>query len=151
MRRAEHAARPTEVRAQGAGWLLAEAAAGVGHGLHSRAPLLLAALLAEDALPLSALRSASGQVRFPCAQTVCKLAPLVLWMIIPMDSGAVLTSMQPHLCTCQVCCVLSRQKCDACASSLAFAVSLNFDTNLLGTRFQVTWQPVPRGTGLCSF
>lgn len=59
---AEHAARPTEARAQGAGWLLAEAAAGVGHGLHSRAPHLLAALLAEDALPLSALRSASGQV-----------------------------------------------------------------------------------------
>ncbi len=48
---------------QGAGWLLAEAAAGVAHGLHSRAPLLLSTLLAEGVLPLSALCEASGRVR----------------------------------------------------------------------------------------
>ncbi|KAK9845304.1 hypothetical protein WJX81_002986 [Elliptochloris bilobata] len=58
---AEHAGRPSEARTQGAGWLLAEAAAGVANGLHSRAPLLLATLLAEDALPISALRGASGR------------------------------------------------------------------------------------------
>ncbi len=62
-RRAEQAARPSEARTQAAGWLLAEAAAGAAGGLHSRAPRLLAALLAEDALPLAALRDAAGRVR----------------------------------------------------------------------------------------
>jgi hypothetical protein len=47
---AEHALRPSDARAHGAGLLLAEAALGVSHGLHSRAAALLPLLLQEDPL-----------------------------------------------------------------------------------------------------
>ena len=50
VRRAEHALRPTEARAHGAGLLLAEACLGVSNGLHSRAPAVLRLLLQEPSL-----------------------------------------------------------------------------------------------------
>lgn len=66
---------------QGAGWLLAEAAAGVAHGLHSRAPLLLSTLLAEDVLPLSALREVSGRVRRSGLEPM-GLSKRDLWLVL---------------------------------------------------------------------
>lgn len=47
---AEQAQRPSLEVTEGAGLLLAEAVLGVGHGLHSRAPLILELLLGEDLL-----------------------------------------------------------------------------------------------------
>lgn len=56
---AEHALRPSEERAHGAGLLLAESVAGVSNGLHSKAALLLPLLLREDVLERSELKPAT--------------------------------------------------------------------------------------------
>jgi U3 small nucleolar RNA-associated protein 20 len=44
----EHAVCPDEARTDGAGLLLAEAAVGVAHGLHSRAPRILNLAFGQD-------------------------------------------------------------------------------------------------------
>lgn len=57
--RAEHALRPSEERAHGAGLLLAEVVIGVGNGLHSKASLVLPLLLQEDVLDPSKVKPAT--------------------------------------------------------------------------------------------
>ena len=57
---AEQAARPTEERTDGAGLLVAEAAKGANHRLHSQASRLLSLLFTEDLLHPS--RFSAGQV-----------------------------------------------------------------------------------------
>lgn len=47
---AEHAIRPTPAREHGAGLLIAESVLSVSHGLHSRAPSVLALLLQDGLL-----------------------------------------------------------------------------------------------------
>ncbi|CAG9460436.1 unnamed protein product [Pedinophyceae sp. YPF-701] len=56
----EHAAMPTTDRTDGAGALLAEAVCGAANGLHSRAPALLALLLAADPISVKHFKSADA-------------------------------------------------------------------------------------------
>lgn len=66
--RAEQAARPTEERTDGAGLLVAEAAKGASHRLHSQASRLLSLLFTEDLLDPS--RFSAGQaMRLHLSQT----------------------------------------------------------------------------------
>ena len=54
----EAVTRPTDERVHAAGALMAEAATGVGHGLHSRSQAVLSQLLKEDILRPEDFKSA---------------------------------------------------------------------------------------------
>ncbi len=69
----EHALRPSEERAHGAGLLLAESIVGVGNGLHSKAAVLLPLLLREDVLNRSDLKPATEVGRRTISQACCMM------------------------------------------------------------------------------
>ncbi|BDA46529.1 probable small subunit processome component 20 homolog at N-terminal half [Coccomyxa sp. Obi] len=75
---AEHALRPSEERAHGAGLVLGEAVIGVGNGMHSKASLVLPLLFQEDVLDPSKIKPATEGGRVPSKEALRERAAAVV-------------------------------------------------------------------------